>query len=49
VTLDQARADLQGVIASLANQYPDTDRDLELRLDAFRSGIGGPSSRCLPR
>src|SRR5688572_15829267 len=42
VTLDQARADLQGVIASLANQYPDTDRDLELRLDAFRSGIGGP-------
>jgi predicted permease len=42
VTLDQARADLQGVIASLANQYPDTDRDLELRLDAFRSGVGGP-------
>jgi predicted permease len=42
VTLDQARADLQGVIASLAVTYPDTDRDLELRLDAFRSGVGGP-------
>jgi len=42
VTLEQARADLQGVIASLASQHPDTDRDLELRLDAFRSGIGGP-------
>ena len=42
VTLEQARADLQGVLASLAIKYPDTDRDLELRLDAFRSGVGGP-------
>jgi ABC-type antimicrobial peptide transport system permease subunit len=42
VTLDQARADLQNVIASLANSHPDTDRDRELRLDAFRSGVGGP-------
>jgi len=42
VTFDQARADLQGVIASLATAHPDTNRDIEPRLEAFRGGVGGP-------
>ena len=42
VTIDQAAADLQGVVASLANAYPDTNRNIEPRIESFRSGIGGP-------
>jgi predicted permease len=42
VTLDQARADLQGVTASLASAFPDTNRDLEPLIEPFRSGVGGP-------
>jgi predicted permease len=42
ITYEQARADLQGVISSLATAYPDTNRNIEPRIAAFRSGIGGP-------
>ncbi len=42
VTIDQAQADLQGVISSLAGAYPATNRSIEPRVEAFRSGIGGP-------
>jgi putative ABC transport system permease protein len=42
VTIEQARADLHGVTATLANAYPDTNRDLEPLVEPFRSGIGGP-------
>jgi len=42
ITFEQARADLRGVTAALAARYPESDRDIEPRLDAFRSGIGGP-------
>jgi len=42
VTFDQARADLRGVIASLASAHPETNRDIEPRLEAFRGGIGRP-------
>ena len=42
VSYDQARADLQGVIASLATAHPEPNRDVEPRLEAFRGGVGGP-------
>ncbi len=42
VTFDQAAADLQGVISSLASSYPTTNSNIEPRVEAFRSGIGGP-------
>ena len=42
VTFEQAHADLQGVIVSLVNAYPDSNRNIEPRVEAFRSGIGGP-------
>ena len=42
VTFEQAHADLQGVIASLADAYPDSNRNIEPLVEAFRSGIGGP-------
>jgi predicted permease len=42
ITYEQASADLQGVISSLAISYPDTYRNVEPRIAAFRSGIGGP-------
>jgi predicted permease len=42
VTFDQARADLQSVISSLASTYPTMDRRLEARVEAFRGGVGGP-------
>jgi putative ABC transport system permease protein len=42
VTIDQAAADLQGVVSSLANVYPTTNSNIEPRVEAFRSGIGGP-------
>jgi putative ABC transport system permease protein len=41
-TIDQAHADLQGVISSLASAYPATNSRIEPRVEAFRSGIGGP-------
>jgi predicted permease len=42
VTFDQAGTDLRGVISALASAYPDTNRSIEPRIEAFRSGIGGP-------
>ena len=42
VTLDQAHADLQAVISSLASVHPETNGNISPRVDAFRSGIGGP-------
>lgn len=40
VTIAQAVTDLKGVIASLAATHPETNRDIEPRVDPFRSGIG---------
>jgi predicted permease len=41
-TIDQARADLQGVVTALAATHPEPNRNVEPRIEAFRSGIGGP-------
>jgi predicted permease len=42
VTNDQAAAEISGVNAALAAQFPDTNTDLEATTGVFRSGIGGP-------
>jgi putative ABC transport system permease protein len=42
VTTEQAMADLRGVTSALASQYPDTNKSIEPRVGAFRSGIGDP-------
>jgi putative ABC transport system permease protein len=42
VALDQAYADLQAVISSLARAHPETNGNISPRVDVFRSGIGGP-------
>jgi putative ABC transport system permease protein len=42
VSLDQASADLESVMAALAARHPESNRNLEPRLRAFRSGLGGP-------
>ena len=39
VTLDQARADLAAVQARLASQYPDTDREIGVRLLPLKEAI----------
>ena len=41
VTLEQARADLARVQAQLAEQYPDTDRDVSVSVDTARRIIVG--------
>jgi predicted permease len=40
MTIEQARADLEGIIASLATTHPGTNQDIAPRVDPFRSGIG---------
>ena len=42
VSLAQASADLGSVMAALAAQHPASNRNLEPRVRAFRSGMGGP-------
>ena len=41
-SLEQASADLGSVMAALAAQHPESNRNLEPRVEAFRSGVGGP-------
>jgi predicted permease len=41
ITIEQARADLEGVISSLAGAYPPTVA-IAPRVEAFRGGVGGP-------
>jgi len=47
VTLDQARADLAVVQAQLANQYPDTDRDIGARIMPLKEAIVANSGESL--
>ncbi len=42
ISLEQATADLSGVMGALATQHPDTNRNTEPRVTPLRSGIGGP-------
>jgi len=41
VTIDQARADLNAVQARLAGTYPDTDRDLAVRIEPLKETMVG--------
>jgi predicted permease len=40
--VEQATADIRGIAAALAREYPDERRALMPRVEPFRSGIGGP-------
>jgi len=42
VGIEQATADLRSMMAALAEQHPQSNRDLEPRVRPFRSGLGGP-------
>lgn len=39
VTFEQARADLRAVQARLAEQYPDTDRDIAVRIESLKETV----------
>jgi putative ABC transport system permease protein len=47
VTIDQARIDLRLVQARLAEQYPDTDRDIGVELSPLKDSIVGSTGRSL--
>jgi predicted permease len=42
VTIEQATTDLGSAMTALAEQHPESNRNLEPRVRVFRSGIGGP-------
>ncbi|HEX5109827.1 MAG TPA: ADOP family duplicated permease [Vicinamibacterales bacterium] len=47
VTLEQAREDLKSVQARLAAQYPDTDRDVAVRIEPLKETVVGGARRSL--
>ena len=47
VTLEQARADLERVQAQLAAQYPDTDRDIRVRIVPLKETVVGDTRTSL--
>jgi putative ABC transport system permease protein len=47
VTLEQARSDLARVQAQLGAQYPNTDRDLEVRVTPLKASVIGNADRSL--
>jgi putative ABC transport system permease protein len=47
VTLDQAREDLNAVQARLARQYPDTDRDIAVRIEPLKDTLVGGARHSL--
>jgi predicted permease len=42
VTIEQASAELDGILRTLGERYPETNRNRTARIEPFRSGIGGP-------
>jgi len=47
VTLEQAREDLKSVQARLAMQFPDTDRDVAVRIEPLKETVVGGARRSL--
>jgi putative ABC transport system permease protein len=47
VTIDQARSDMQRVQSHLAEQYPDTDREIGVELSPLKDSIVGGTGRSL--
>jgi predicted permease len=47
VTIDQARTDMQQVQSRLAEQYPDTDREIGVELSPLKDSIVGGTGRSL--
>jgi putative ABC transport system permease protein len=47
VTLEQARTDLAVVQAQLAEQYPDSDKDIKVHIEPLRDALVGETNRSL--